>query len=212
MEMAGDLSGFNKWTGFLAYGPRWKETRKYMHHAIGTKESLTESGPLFESETRRFLKAVLRDPQNAQRHIRSYVVIPFQYQTRQGPCSVPSSSSAGAIIVLIAYGYQVQNKEDPMLALAESVMVQFKVFKNPGAYLVDFIPLCIPECSYFRTLESSLTCIDSKIRPPVVSRSWLQESSHQSKEAVRGACRSPVSIFCGGNGHDGCLFLLSRRC
>ena len=77
MEMAGDLSGFNKWTGFLAYGPRWKETRKYMHHAIGTRESLTEFGPLFESETRRFLKAVLRDPQNAQRHIRSYVVIPF---------------------------------------------------------------------------------------------------------------------------------------
>ena len=59
------------------------------------------------------------------------------------------SSSAGAIIVLIAYGYQVQNKEDPMIALAESAMVKFRVFKNPGTYLVDFIPLCIPDCSYF---------------------------------------------------------------
>ena len=77
MEMAGELSGFNNWTGFLAYGPRWKETRKYMHHAIGTRESLTEFGPLFESETRKFLKAVLRDPQNAQRHIRSYVIVSF---------------------------------------------------------------------------------------------------------------------------------------
>jgi hypothetical protein len=36
MEMAGELSGSNKWTGFMGYGPRWKETRKYMHHAIGT--------------------------------------------------------------------------------------------------------------------------------------------------------------------------------
>ena len=83
MEMAGELSGFNKWSGFLGYGPRWKETRKYMHHAIGTRESLTEFSPLFESETRKFLKAVLRDPQNAQRYIRSYVVI-FCYTRRGG--------------------------------------------------------------------------------------------------------------------------------
>lgn len=82
MEMAGELSGFNKWTGFLGYGPRLKETRKYMHHAIGTRESLTEFSPLFESETRKFLKAVLRDPRNAQRYIRSYVVV-FCY-TRRG--------------------------------------------------------------------------------------------------------------------------------
>jgi hypothetical protein len=54
------------------------------------------------------------------------------------------SSSAGAIIVLIAYGYQVQNKEDSMISLAESAMVEFKVLRNPGMYLVDFIPLCIP--------------------------------------------------------------------
>ena len=87
-----------------------------------------------------------------------------------------------------------------MIALAESAMVQFRVFKNPGAYLVDFIPLCKPECPYSRTLESSLTCIDSKIRPLVVSRSWFQESSHRCKEAIREECRNPVSVFCGGNG------------
>lgn len=94
-----------------------------------------------------------------------------------------------------------------MIALAESAMVEFRVFKNPGAYLVDFIPLCIPECSYLLTPEASLTCIDSKIRPAVVSRSWLQENSLQCKEAVRGECRCPVSIFGRRNGHNGCLFL-----
>jgi hypothetical protein len=50
-------------------------------------------------------------------------------------------SSAGAIIVLIAYGYQAQNKEDSMISLAESAMIKFKLLRNPGAYLVDFIPL-----------------------------------------------------------------------
>jgi hypothetical protein len=77
MEMAGELGGFNKWTGFLAYGPRWRETRKYMHHAIGTRESLADFGGHFESETRKFLKAVLHDPENAQRHLRLYVVFLF---------------------------------------------------------------------------------------------------------------------------------------
>jgi hypothetical protein len=77
MEMMGELSGFNKWTGLLAYGARWKESRKYIHHAIGTRESLADCGGLFESETRKYLKAVLRDPKNAQRHIRLYVIFTF---------------------------------------------------------------------------------------------------------------------------------------
>jgi hypothetical protein len=70
LEMAGELAGFRNWTGFLAYGPRWRESRKYMHHAIGTRESLAEFGSLFESETRRFLRAALRDPENLQQHVR----------------------------------------------------------------------------------------------------------------------------------------------
>ncbi|KAH9991662.1 cytochrome P450 [Russula compacta] len=120
LEMAGELAGFKKWTGFLTYGPRWRESRKYMHHAIGTRESLVEFGSLFESETRKFLKAALGDPEKLQRHIRY---------------------SAGAIIVRIAYGYEAQNKEDPMIGLAESAMRTFTRLRDPGRYLVDFIPL-----------------------------------------------------------------------
>jgi hypothetical protein len=49
-------------------------------------------------------------------------------------------SSAGAIIVLIAYGYRAQDEGDSMISLAESAMIKFKQLRNPGAYLVDFIP------------------------------------------------------------------------
>lgn len=73
LQMAGELAGFNKWTGALAYGSRWRESRKYMHHAIGTRESLEGFSSLFESETRKFLKATLRDPDNLQQHVRQYV-------------------------------------------------------------------------------------------------------------------------------------------
>jgi len=118
---------------------------------------------------------------------------------------VPPSSSAGAIIVLIAYGYQAQNKEDSMIALAESAMVKFKLLRNPGSYLVDFIPLCMLVSSHSRALESSLTPIDSEICPAVVSRGQFQERSLRCKEIVGRDGEHSVSIFCAGNGHHGCL-------
>jgi hypothetical protein len=70
--MAGELSGFKEWTGLLMYGPRLKESRKYMHRAVGTREALKKFDGLFEDEVRKFLKATLRDPDNVQQHIRRY--------------------------------------------------------------------------------------------------------------------------------------------
>jgi hypothetical protein len=79
LHMAGELAGFDKWTGGLAYGLRWRESRKYMHNAIGTRESLEGFGALFESEIRKFLRATLRDPDNLKHHVRQYVIhSPFQ--------------------------------------------------------------------------------------------------------------------------------------
>ncbi|KAI0253128.1 cytochrome P450 [Lactifluus subvellereus] len=120
LQMAGELAGFNKWTGILAYGSRWRESRKYMHNAIGTRESLEKFNSLFESETRKFLRATLRDPDNLQQHVRH---------------------SAGAITVRIVYGYEAREKDDPIIALANSAMRNFKRLKEPGLYTVDFIPL-----------------------------------------------------------------------
>ncbi|KAH9962377.1 cytochrome P450 [Russula dissimulans] len=121
LEMAGELAGFKNWTGFLSYGPRWKESRKYMHHTIGTPESHAEFSGLFESSIRNLLKAALRDPENLERHIRF---------------------SAGTVIIRIAYGYEAEQKEDPIIALVDSksVMRNFNRLRNPGTHLVDFIP------------------------------------------------------------------------
>lgn len=53
-----------------------------------------------------------------------------------------SSSSAGSIIVRITYGYEAQEQGDPIITLAESTVARFSDFSEPGAYLVDFIPIC----------------------------------------------------------------------
>jgi hypothetical protein len=72
-NMAGELGGNRQWTVFLMYGPRLKESRKYIHRAIGTPESLEKYEDLFNSEAQKFLKATLRDPDNIQQHIRLYL-------------------------------------------------------------------------------------------------------------------------------------------
>jgi hypothetical protein len=71
--MAGELAGFGGWTVFQMYGQRLKESRKYMHRAIGSRESLKKFDSLFNAEVRKYMKATFCDPDNVQQHIRRYI-------------------------------------------------------------------------------------------------------------------------------------------
>ena len=70
LNMVGELAGFKEWTVLLKYGPRLKESRKYIHRAIGNRESLRKFDGLFNAEDQKYLKATLRDPDNVWEHIR----------------------------------------------------------------------------------------------------------------------------------------------
>ena len=72
LNMAGELAGFKQFTVFLMYGQCLKESRKYIHRAIGNRESLKIFDTLFEAEARKYLKAILRDPDDIHEHIRQY--------------------------------------------------------------------------------------------------------------------------------------------
>ena len=72
LTMACELAGFKEMTGFLMYGQRFKESRKYIYRAIGSRESLKMFDSLFEAEIRKYLKAAQRDPDHIQEHIRRY--------------------------------------------------------------------------------------------------------------------------------------------
>ena len=77
LNMAGELAGFKEWTVLLRYGPRLKESRKYMHRAIGNRESLRNFDGLFHAEVRKYLKATLRDPGDVLEHIRLCISVFF---------------------------------------------------------------------------------------------------------------------------------------
>jgi len=83
LNMVGELAGFKDWTVLLRYGPRLKESRKYMHRAIGNRESLRKFDGLFDAEVRKYLKATLHDPDNVLEHIRRYIS-GFLMSLRQG--------------------------------------------------------------------------------------------------------------------------------
>jgi len=48
----------------------------------------------------------------------------------------------GAIIMDMAYGYEVTGDNDPYVTLAELTRANFAVATIPGAYLVDQISWC----------------------------------------------------------------------
>ena len=50
--------------------------------------------------------------------------------------------TAGAIILMISHGYTVKENDDPIVDIVEAAMNQFSVCVEPGAFLVDTVPLC----------------------------------------------------------------------
>jgi len=73
LHMAGELAGYKGWTVFQTYGQRLKESRKFMHRAIGNRESLKKFDSLFDGEVRKYMKSTLFDPDNVQQHVRRYI-------------------------------------------------------------------------------------------------------------------------------------------
>ncbi|KAI0260943.1 cytochrome P450 [Gloeopeniophorella convolvens] len=118
-HMAGELAGFSAMIGLRMNDQTFKQMRKFMHQAIGTRNAISRYHDLFESEVRKFLQATLQNPEDVHEIIQHTV---------------------GAIIILTTYGYQVVKQGDPIVQLVETLMHHFSRMTEPGAYLVDFIP------------------------------------------------------------------------
>lgn len=48
---------------------------------------------------------------------------------------------AGSLILGVAYGIDVQPRDDPYIATAETALHAMSMAGNAGAYLVDYIPI-----------------------------------------------------------------------
>lgn len=52
------------------------------------------------------------------------------------------SSLSGRVIMEVAYGIEVQEKNDPWIATAEHALEGATVTGIPGSFMVDIIPIC----------------------------------------------------------------------
>ncbi|KIM81633.1 hypothetical protein PILCRDRAFT_821401 [Piloderma croceum F 1598] len=103
----------------MPYGPRWRRHRtkftNYFHFSL----SLVYQ-PIQIQETHTLLRNLLTSPSDFSHHIRR---------------------SAAAIILNITYGYDVAERDDPYVALADGAMQTMSKAGVFGTYLVDYIPV-----------------------------------------------------------------------
>ncbi|PVF95625.1 cytochrome P450 [Serendipita vermifera] len=117
--MAGDLVGFGRGLALLPYDQDARETRKLIHLTVGQK-SIPGHTALLESETKRFLRGLRDTPENFVGHL---------------------TYTAGAIILRIAYGYDVEPEKDPLVTLANEALDKFSKTTLLGEFPVDIFPI-----------------------------------------------------------------------
>ncbi|PCH44805.1 cytochrome P450 [Wolfiporia cocos MD-104 SS10] len=121
-----DLVVGSKWVGWdktlvlSRYGHVFREIRRMLSKFMGSRAGVTRYAPHLERETSNFVSRIWRRPDYLADEVRR---------------------SAGAIILKMGYGYEVELDEDPMLKTADEAIQLFSAITAPGAFLVDFFPI-----------------------------------------------------------------------
>jgi len=118
LPMANELMGWDYNFGFMDYGDYWRQHRRLMHRSFHPTASL-RFRPHELKATHGLLRRLLDEPDNLIGHLR-YM--------------------AGETVLSIAYGLNIQPKNDPYIKTAERGVVRLLEAIVPGAFLVDAIP------------------------------------------------------------------------
>ncbi|OJA15892.1 hypothetical protein AZE42_09070 [Rhizopogon vesiculosus] len=114
-----ELVGLKDVLTMLPYGDSLRSNRRNFQRLIGSRAAMKDFHPIETIETHRFLKRVLAEPGELMEHLQH---------------------TAGAVILRISHGYEVQEKNDPFVDLANRANAIFSKSTAPGAWMVDIIP------------------------------------------------------------------------
>ncbi|KAH9834604.1 cytochrome P450 [Rhodofomes roseus] len=118
MTMLNDLVGCDWHFVFMGYGNRWRERRRVFHQYFHPSAAL-QHRPRALRGARVLLSRLLDAPDDFMGHLRHM---------------------AGSLIIGVAYGLDVQPKDDPYVATAERALHAMAMAGNAGSFLVDSIP------------------------------------------------------------------------
>ncbi|KZT12902.1 cytochrome P450 [Laetiporus sulphureus 93-53] len=203
--VAGEMVGWDRIGSQVQYGPKLRETRRLFSQFIGTREKVADLAPLFEAQTHRFLLRTLRRPENLVAHIRQ---------------------TAGAIILLLAYGYKAEEDDDPFVRMVHVAVSEATLALSPAAFLVDvfpyikYVPSWVPGLSWKKRAKSmaknvSVMCnmpfdfVEQQMAagtaiPSFTSRQLEHNLSPERKQLIKDAA---ASLYIGGS--DTTVSLLS---
>ncbi|KAF7979163.1 hypothetical protein HWV62_43423 [Athelia sp. TMB] len=200
LQMGGELSGWRDALVLLRYGPAFKEYRRYFHQLIGTKSSMENFYPIEEYETAKFLQRVAAKPEDLSAHVRR---------------------TAGAIILRIAYGYELKDIDghDPLVDNADEAVAQFSAATLPGTWLVDIIPILrhvpewVPGANFKKLGREWNKCINNVVEtpynftkqqmndgvaPPSFLSNLLENEASLTADEVRNIKWATGSLYTGG--------------
>ncbi|KAF9058200.1 cytochrome P450 [Panaeolus papilionaceus] len=124
--MGGELAGRKKTIFFMSsQASEFKEYRRLLQSGLNPRASKTYR-PIQTQEVQVLLRGLLDAPQDFISHIRRNAV---------------------AVILKVAYGYQVAGNDDPLVVALEDGMKQLGVLNIPGKYWVEYFPILrfVPE-------------------------------------------------------------------
>ncbi|KAI0776641.1 cytochrome P450 [Trametes elegans] len=119
LTMAGDIVGWDQILVLVRYGTQFREYRRLMARALGSRKTVETFVPVIEAQAARLLPRLYREPVAISDHLRKMT---------------------GAVVLMIAYGYKADEREDPLIKMVESATEQAAEVVQPGAYLVDVFP------------------------------------------------------------------------
>ncbi len=209
--MGGELVGWKNTLVFLKYGPRFRAGRRMAHQLFGNHATMKKFHPVEELETRRFLKRLLVKPMELNAHIRRYVRV-FPLPLSSDIVSIVLSRTAGAIILRISHGYEVQEENDVLIALAEKATKQFSLSSAPGGFWVNHIPARELACG--SPLFAELYIFSSAPYPQVGSGSWIPANGEGMGENPRKYGRYALRFRKATNGDCSrcCIATLTDCC
>lgn len=157
MHLAGEMIDWKNCLGLTRYSERFRTHRKMASSLFGSHATMKQFLPALESETHCFIKNLNDSPQELTHHIRQYV---NHHTLHIAQVEAASIRMVGASILRISYGYEVKEKDDHFVELANRAMEQFSSATAPGGFLVNVFPPCM----FLSTLS----------RPPIASCSVVR--------------------------------------
>lgn len=134
-----ELVGWKYSLALSPYGERFREYRRFIARWIGGHVQIEKHHDLVQYETNRFLMRLLDDPDNFAGHIRKCAPKVLSEAVYDSHIRA-YARLVGAIVLKIAYGYEVREEQDPIVDAVDRATDQFALITSPGAFLADVFP------------------------------------------------------------------------